>query len=126
MRNQELTDSRISDVIRWKEIEYKLYELETIILNVEANRSTGELLKVDYQENMEVLSDEEQRAKWDWELSHGIIDVADILMQKDADRFPDRESAQDYLFERQDSEIPDEEDEEQESSLLQALTTPVR
>ena len=126
MRNQELTDSRISDVIRWKEVEYKLYDLESIILNVEANRSTGELLKVDYQENMHVLSDEEQREKWDWELSHGIIDVADILMQKDADRFPDRESAQDYLFERQDSEIPDEEDEEQESSLLQALTTPVR
>tara|TARA_Y100000593_G_C4122622_1_gene243454 strand:- start:15 stop:611 length:597 start_codon:yes stop_codon:yes gene_type:complete len=122
LRNQELTDSRISDVIRWKEIEYKLYDLESIILNVEANRSTGELLKVDYEENMEILSDDEQRAKWDWELSKGIIDVADILMQKDADRFPDRESAQAYLDERttitQSEESP-------QGSLLEALTTPV-
>ena len=122
LRNQELTDSRISDVIRWKEVEYKLYDLESIILNVEANRSTGELLKVDYEENMEVLSDDEQRAKWDWELSKGIIDVVDILMQKDADRFPDRESAQAYLDERititQSEESP-------QGSLLEALTTPV-
>ena len=42
LRGQELQDQRISDVLRWKDIEYKLYELETIILNVEANRSTGE------------------------------------------------------------------------------------
>jgi len=71
---------------------------------------------------MEVLSDDEQRAKWDWELSKGIIDVADILMQKDADRFPDRESAQAYLDERttitQSEESP-------QGSLLEALTTPV-
>ena len=122
LRNQELTDSRISDVIRWKEVEHKLYDLESIILNVEANRNTGELLKVDYEENVEVLSEEEQREKWDWELSKGIIDVVDILMQKDADRFPDRQTAQAYLDERvtitQSEESP-------QGSLLEALTTPV-
>ena len=127
LRNQELTDARISDVLRWKDIEYKLYDLETIILNVEANRSTGELIKVDYQENMEILSDKEQREKWDWELANGLIDTADIMMQIDPDRFPDRESAQDYLFERSRADIaePDEE-ESQEDSLLQALTRPVQ
>ena len=127
LRNQELTDARISDVLRWKDIEYKLYDLETIILNVEANRSTGELIKVDYQENMEILSDKEQREKWDWELANGLIDTADIMMQIDPDRFPDRESAQDYLFERSGADIaePDEE-ESQEDSLLQALTRPVQ
>lgn len=127
LRNQELTDQRISDVIRWKELEYKLYEVETVLLNVEANRSTGELLKVDYQESMEILSDKEQREKWDWELANGIIDTADIMMQIDPDRFPDRESAQDYLFERSGADIaePDEEESPQDS-LLQALTRPVQ
>ena len=122
LRNQELTDSRISDVIRWKEVEYKLYELETIILAVESNINTGELLKVDYQENVEILSDDEQRAKWDWELSHGIIDVSDILMQKDADRFPDRETAQAYLDERVAKTTQEE---SPNGSLLEALTKPV-
>ena len=127
LRNQELTDARISDVLRWKDIEYKLYDLETIILNVEANRSTGELIKVDYQENMEILSDKEQREKWDWELANGLIDTADIMMQIDPDRFPNRESAQDYLFERSGADIaePDEEEAPQDS-LLQALTRPVQ
>jgi hypothetical protein len=126
LRNQELTDQRISDVIRWKELEYKLYEVETVILNVEANRSTGELLKVDYQESMEILSDKEQREKWDWELANGIIDTADIMMQIDPDRFPDRESAQDYLFERSGEPIPEDEEETPQDSLLQALTRPVQ
>ena len=127
LRNQELTDQRISDVIRWKELEYKLYEVETVLLNVEDNRSKGELLKVDYQESMEILSDKEQREKWDWELANGIIDTADIMMQIDPDRFPDRESAQDYLFERSGADIaePDEEEAPQDS-LLQALTRPVQ
>ena len=43
-------------------------------------------------------------------------------MQKDADRFPDRESAQDYLFDRQEKE---EEVQQEVSPLLEALTKPV-
>ena len=122
LRNQELTDSRISDVIRWKGVENKLFELESIILGVEAGINAGELLKVDYEENQEILSDEERRAKWDWELSHGIIDIADVLMQRDADRFPDRETAQAYLDERVAK--PTEET-TPNGSLLEALTRPV-
>tara|TARA_R100000664_G_C2759226_1_gene148772 strand:- start:6277 stop:7611 length:1335 start_codon:yes stop_codon:yes gene_type:complete len=122
LRNQELTDARISDVIRWKGIEDNLFEIESIILAVETGTNAGELLKVDYEENVEILSDEEQRAKWDWELSHGIIDVADVLMQRDADRFPDRETAQAYLEER--GAKPTEEESPQ-GSLLEALTRPV-
>ena len=121
MRNQELTDARISDVIRWKGIEDKLFELEAIILATETNINAGELLKVDYEENEEILSDQEQREKWDWELSHGIIDVADIMMQRDPDRFPDRETAQDYLFERSQQG----EEQTPQENLLETLTRPV-
>ncbi len=123
LRNQELTDARISDVIRWKSIENKIFELESIILGVEAGINAGELLKVDYEEQEEILSEEERRAKWDWELSHGIIDVADILIQKDPDRFPDRETAQAYLDERvAETKV---EETTPNGSLLEALIKPV-
>ena len=123
LRNTELQDSRISDIIRWKGVEQKIFELESIILGVEAGINGGELLKVDYEEQEEILSAEERRAKWDWELSHGIIDVADVLMQKDADRFPDRETAQAYLDERvAETKV---EETTPNGSLLEALTKPV-
>ena len=122
LRNQELTDSRISDVIRWKGIENKMFEIESIILGVEAGINAGELLKVDYEENEEILSDEEKRAKWEWELSHGFKARADILIEKDPDRFPDRETAQAYLDER---EAKPTEETTPNGSLLEALTKPV-
>ena len=48
------------------------------------------------------------------------------MMQIDPDRFPNRESAQDYLFERSGADMaePDEQEAPQDS-LLQALTRPV-
>ena len=123
MRNSELSDARISDIIRWKGVETQMFELESIILGVEAGINGGELLKVDYEEQEEILSADEKRAKWEWELSHGIIDVADVLMQKDADRFPDRETAQAYLDERvAETKV---EETTPNGSLLEALTKPV-
>ena len=122
-RNQELTDERVSDTIRWKQAEKDIFEIESIMLGVEANINAGTLDKVDYQENVEILSDEEQRARWDWDLSKGLIDTADILMQRDADRYPDRETAQAYLDER--NAPVEQEETTTEGTLLQALTTPV-
>ena len=59
--------------------------------------------------------------KWDWELEKGLIDVADILMQQDPDKYPERQDALDYLAERSGVE----EAETETSPLLAALTTPV-
>ena len=122
LRNQELTDERVSDVVRWKQVEKDIFEVETVILKVEAGINAGTLDKVDYQENVEILSDEEQRARHEWDKAMGLIDNKDILMQRDPDRFPDRETAQAYLDERMVSPEPEE---TPEGSLLQALTTPV-
>ena len=122
LRNQELMDSRRSDVERWKTIETKLFEVEERIIINEIGKDAGDLLGVDYEESTEILSDQEQREKWDWELSHGLIDEADILMQQDADKYPERQDALDYLAERSKVE---EETEEGTSPLLAALTTPV-
>ena len=127
MRNSELSDARISDIVRWRGIEHQMFELESIILGVESGLNGGELLKVDYEEQEEILSAEERRAKWEWELSHGFKDRADILIEKDPDRFPDRETAQDYLFERSSQDLAEEDDDEAtpQGSLLEALTRPV-
>ena len=122
LRNQELMDSRRSDVERWKTIEKKTFEVESRILASEITKDAGFLLGIDYEESTEILSDQEQREKWDWELSHGLIDEADILMQKDADKFPERQDALDYLAERSGVE---ESETETTSPLLAALTTPV-
>ena len=121
LRNQELMDSRRSDVERWKTIEKELFFVEERIINVEQGKDAGFLLGVDYEESTEILSDQEQREKWDWELSHGLIDAADILMQQDPDKYPERTDAEEYLALRSGVE----EEAETTSPLLAALTTPV-
>ena len=123
LRNQELTDERLSDVIRWKEVEKRIFEIESTILAVEETTDAGELESIDFEESTEVLSHDEQLAKWEWELSKGIIDVADIMMQMDADKFPDRQTALDHLEERA---AKPEEETAQTNPLLDALTTPTQ
>ena len=123
MRNIELTDDRKSDITRWRDIEYKLFELERLMIAVEEGKDAGDLEDVDFSESVEVLSDKEQREKWDWELSHGLIDKADILMQQNPDLT--REEAEDYLFDRQQVEMVDADEETPENTLLSALQRPV-
>ena len=123
LRGIELQDNRISDVVRWKEVEKELFELERLMIAIDLGKDAGELEQVDFQETMEVLSDDEQRAKWDWELSKGLIDEADILIQQDPDRFEDRAAAQEYLAER--GKVVEEAEESPEGSLLQQLVKPV-
>jgi hypothetical protein len=122
LRNQELQDDKKSDIVKWNDIEHKIFDVERQVLTTELMVNAGELESVDFGETADILTAQEQREQWEWELSKGIIDLADILMQKDADRFPDRESAQDYLFDRQEKE---EEVQQEVSPLLEALTKPV-
>ena len=122
LRNSELMDARRSDVERWKQIEKKVFEVEERIIAVEQGKDAGFLLNIDYEESTEVLSDEEQRAKWDWLFSIKAKDVADYLLETDPDKFPERQDAIDYLAERN---VQLETEEATASPLLEALTTPV-
>ena len=115
-------DSRRSDVERWKKIEEDIFGVEDRIIAVEQGRDAGFLLGIDYEESTEIMSAEEQRAKWDWELANGLIDKADILMQQDPDKYPERQDALDYLADRS---VPRETEETETSPLLAALTAPV-
>ena len=117
MRNLELTDNRKSDVVRWRDIEYKLFELERLMIAVEQGKDAGDLEDVDFSESVEVLNDQEQRDKWEWELGKGLIDLADVLMQQNPDL--DRAEAEAYLEERTKvEEAP------AGSGLLEALSKP--
>jgi len=119
LRNQELQDDRKSDVTKWKDVEHKLFDLERLMIAVEEGKDAGDLEDVDFEEATEILSNQEQREKWDWELSKGIIDEADIMVQMNPDLT--REEAQEYLNERkQIVEAPGT-----GSSLLEALAKPV-
>ena len=124
MRNLELTDERKSDVTRWRNIEVELFDLERLIIAVEVGQDAGDLEDIDFSESVEVLNDQEQRDKWDWELSKGLIDLADILMQKNPDLT--REEAEELLAEKKTTfgEEPEEE-ETPASTLLQELAKPV-
>ena len=122
LRMQELLDNRSSDVTRWNDVEKKIFEVEARILTIEVQRDAGSLINVDYTESTDILSAEEQREKWDWELANGLIDKADILMEQDPDKYEDRQDALDYLAERSGVE---ETETAEASPLLQALTTPV-
>ena len=123
MRNIELTDDRKSDITRWRDIEYKLFELERLMIAVEEGKDSGDLLDVDFSESVDVLSDDEQRAKWDWELSKGLIDLADIMMQKNPDLT--REEAEEILAEKK-APVTTEEETPSANPLLDALTKPVQ
>ena len=121
LRNQELQDDRKSDLIRWKDVEYKLFDVEQRILAVEEGRDAGDLEMVDFSESIDVLSPQEQRDQWEWELSKGIIDVADVLMKMNPDGYSERKDALEYLEERKEKELA----ETATSPLLEALTKPV-
>jgi hypothetical protein len=119
LRNSELTDERKSDVTRWRDIEFKLFELERKMIAIEDGKDAGDLEDVDFSESVEVLNDQEQRDKWEWELSKGLIDLADILMQKNPDLT--REEAEAELEIRNKVE----EVEKETNPLLSILQQPV-
>ena len=121
LRNQELQDDRKSDVMKWREFEKELFELERLIYAVEEGKDGGDLEDVDFDEATEILSNQEQREKWDWELSKGIIDEADIMMQMNPDL--NREEALEHLEERKI--VPETTEGTAGNTLLEALAKPV-
>ena len=120
LRNQELQDDRKSDISKWRDFEMQLFELERLIVAVEEGKDAGDLEDVDFDESTEILSNQEQRDKWDWELSKGIIDEADIMTQINPDLT--REEALEHLAERKVAPVVEE---TATSPLLQALAKPV-
>ena len=101
VRNLELMESRKSDIEKYRNLEIKLFEIEKLIVSAHTRNDIGVLELVDFSESVEVLSDEEQRARDDWDLSHGLIDTADILIRRNPDWT--REDAEEYMAKRKNT-----------------------
>ena len=59
-------------------------------------------MSIDYAE-IEFPDFEREREEWDWKFKHGLADKYDYLMANDPDKFPDRESAIEYLDDKKQS-----------------------
>jgi hypothetical protein len=84
LRQQELANERIGDVIRWKGVEQEVFIVERDIL-AKVNIKMGEDMFVDFSESVRILSPQEQREQDDWDLSHNLITVTDIAMRQNKD-----------------------------------------
>ena len=63
VRNQELHESRKSDLERWKNVEARLFDLEKAIAHAHAGVDLGTMELVDFSESIEILDDKTQRER---------------------------------------------------------------
>lgn len=101
LRNLELQESRKSSLEIYKKFEQELFQLERIMILAHTGTDIGELELVDFSESVEILSDQEQRERDEFDLAKGLIDEIDILTRRNPDW--SREDAEEYLAERKKS-----------------------
>ena len=99
IENLELMEAREDEAEKFRFIEHQLYDIERVIAEADYNIALPDNFSVDFAE-MEFPDIERAREEWDWKFNHGIADISDYLMENDPDRFPDRQSAEEYLAER--------------------------
>ena len=99
IENLELLEAREDEVEKWKRAERKMYDIEKQIYEIETGSTLPDEMMIDYTE-VNFPDYENERDEWDWKFKHGLADRFDWLMHYDPDKFPDRQSAIDYLDER--------------------------
>jgi hypothetical protein len=99
IENLELLEAREDEVEKWKRAERKMYNIEKQIYEIETGSTLPDEMMIDYTE-VNFPDYENERDEWDWKFKHGLADRFDWLMHYDPDKFPDRQSAIDYLDER--------------------------
>mgnify|MGYP004447967855 FL=1 len=100
LENLELMEAREDDADKFRMIERELYQVERQIIGVMTGRVLPEDFSVDFAE-MEFPDPDNEMKQWDWWMKHGIKDKVDYIMEKDPDRFEDRDDAIKHLEERQ-------------------------
>jgi len=94
LRNQELQNERIGDIIRWRNVEQEIFRIERDILS-RANIKLDEKIFIDFSESVEFLSPQEQREQDDWNLKHNLITPIDIARRQNKDL--EEEQAQELI-----------------------------
>tara|TARA_R100000655_G_scaffold108473_2_gene160495 strand:- start:457 stop:1767 length:1311 start_codon:yes stop_codon:yes gene_type:complete len=96
IENLELLEAREDEVEKWRRAEKDIYNIERQILAVETGQQLPDGITLDYAE-VKFPDFDREREEWDWKFKHGLADRYDYLMAHDPDKFPDRQSAIDYL-----------------------------
>tara|TARA_Y100000401_G_scaffold10522_1_gene7190 strand:- start:2185 stop:3492 length:1308 start_codon:yes stop_codon:yes gene_type:complete len=99
IENLELLEAREDEVEKWRRAEKQIYKIEQQIYQTETGKQLPDEMSVDYSE-VNFPDYENERDEWDWKFKNGLADRFDWLMHYDPDKFPDRQSAIDYLNER--------------------------
>ena len=99
IENLELLEAREDEVEKWRRAEKQIYNIERQIVLLETGKQLPEDISLDYSE-VKFPDFEREREEWDWKFQHGLADKYDYMMAQDPDKFPDRQSAIDYLDEK--------------------------
>ena len=95
IRNQELTDNRKGSLVTFRKAEQDLFALEMDMLRVhdpELAGKLGETIQVDFGEEQNIMTPDEQRKQDDWDLDHNLTNLVEIYRRKNPDD-PDPEAA---------------------------------
>ncbi len=84
-RNKELQDEKRGDVVRWRNTEDEIYDIEKVIWLVDMVKVLPDKQVIDYTETEEILNVQEQRDKDEYELKHGLISEAEIYLRENPD-----------------------------------------
>ena len=87
------------EVEKFRMVEKDIYNIEKQIVQVETGLQLPNDMSIDFTE-IHFPDFEREREEWDWKFANGIADKYDYMMYKDPDKFPDRQSAMDYLDQR--------------------------
>ena len=127
-RNKELQEERKSDVVRWRNTEDEMYDIEKIVWLVDMNKVLPDKQVIDYTETEEILNVQEQRDKDEYELKHGLISEAEIYLRENPDYAINIKDPEERLKEVQDKIIDRNKamgtTETPEASLSSLLATP--
>ena len=99
IENLELLEAREDEVEKWRRSEKEIYDVERQILQVETGLQLPDQITLDYAE-VKFPDYDKEREEWDWNFKHGLADRYDYLMAQDPDKFPDRQTAIDFLDEK--------------------------
>ena len=125
IRNQELTDERLGDVKRWRLVEEELYEIERVIAKVEFKKNLPEMFSIDYREQEQILTPEEQIAKDDWDMLNNQTTQAKILLRDNQDKYKNLEEAEAEIQKNKDQNAMKAESEKTPADkIFEGLTPP--
>lgn len=96
----ELTEMRQDDIALFRAYEKQIFHVLRTVHNTHSSQKLSEssALSIDFADPKQKLSDKEQAATWDLEMSMGIISPVDILLEKNPDFQGDRAKAMSQLL----------------------------